>query len=85
LEVCSPSSTPSFADAVNGYASSNREHCGGESHSDSQMGHHDDQVAHWFCDQWEALGIGESQDNKALAELYALFASLQHRAFCREL
>jgi hypothetical protein len=49
------------------------------------MGHHDDQVAHWFCDQWEALGIGESQDNKALAELYALFASLQHRAFCREL
>ncbi len=31
------------------------------------MGHDDDQVAHWFCDQWKALGIGEGQADKALA------------------
>jgi len=31
------------------------------------MGHDDDQVAHWFCDQWKALGIGEGQADEALA------------------
>ena len=31
------------------------------------MGHDDDQVAHSFCDQWKALGIGEGQADKALA------------------
>ena len=32
------------------------------------MGHDDDQVEYWLCDQWKALGIGDGQDNKALAE-----------------
>ncbi len=36
--------------------------------TNGQMGHDDDQVAHWFCDQWKALGIGEGQADKALAE-----------------
>jgi hypothetical protein len=49
------------------------------------MGHDDDQVEYWLCDEWKALGIGDGQDNKALAEMDALFASLQHRAFCGEL
>jgi hypothetical protein len=31
------------------------------------MGYDDDQVAHWFRDQWKALGVHESQADKALA------------------
>ena len=42
-----------------------------------------------FVTNGKALGIGDGQDNKALAELDALldalFASLQHRAFRGEL
>jgi hypothetical protein len=25
------------------------------------MGHDDDPVAHWFCNEWKALGIGDGQ------------------------
>jgi hypothetical protein len=30
------------------------------------MGHDDDQVAHWFCDEWK-VGVGKGQADKALA------------------
>jgi len=31
------------------------------------MGHDDDPVAHWFCDQWKVLGIRKGQADQALA------------------
>ena len=31
------------------------------------MGHNDDSVAHWFCDEWRAHWIGEGQADTTLA------------------
>ena len=67
LEICSPIPTQAFEDAVNDYASINWEDGSGESHSDSQMGHHHDEMADWVSNQRETIGFANCQVYKALA------------------